>query len=149
MGSLAEQLMNGVSRMVILRSRSEGRVRLAMTPGTVQPKPDEHGHDAAAGQADAAQQLIHHKGHTRHVAGILQHGEEEEQHHDDGRKLSTLPTPVKMPSMTSECTAALTFQLVRAVSTTPVRASMPISMRFWKNRPMTLKVRKNTRPMMR
>ena len=39
MGSLAEQLMNGVSRMVILRSRSEGRVRLAMTPGTVQPKP--------------------------------------------------------------------------------------------------------------
>ncbi len=25
---------------------------------------------------------------------------------------------------------------------------MPISMRFWKNRPMTLKVRKNTRPMM-
>ena len=65
-----------------------------------------------------------------------------------GRKLSTLPTPVKMPSMTNECTAALTFQLVRAVSTTPVRASMPISMRFWKNRPMTLKVRKNTRPMM-
>ena len=39
MGSLAEQLMKGVSRMVILRSRSEGRVRLAMTPGTVHPKP--------------------------------------------------------------------------------------------------------------
>ena len=35
MGSFAEQLMNGVSRMVILRSRSEGRVRLAITPGTV------------------------------------------------------------------------------------------------------------------
>ena len=49
-------------------------------------KADEHGHDAAAGKADAAQQLIHHKGHTRHVAGILQHGEEEEQHHDDGQK---------------------------------------------------------------
>ena len=31
--------MNGVSRMVILRSRSEVSVRLAMTPGTVQPKP--------------------------------------------------------------------------------------------------------------
>ena len=27
-----------------------------------------------------------------------------------GRKLSTLPTPVKMPSMTSEWTASLTFQ---------------------------------------
>ena len=39
MGSLAEQLMKGVRRMVIFRSRSEGRVRLAITPGTVQPKP--------------------------------------------------------------------------------------------------------------
>ena len=31
--------MNGVKRIVILRSRSEGSVRLAITPGTVQPKP--------------------------------------------------------------------------------------------------------------
>ena len=31
--------MYGVSKIVILRSRSEGSVRLAMTPGTVQPKP--------------------------------------------------------------------------------------------------------------
>ena len=43
MGSLAEQLMNGVSRMVILRSRSDGSVRLAMTAGTVQPKPTSMG----------------------------------------------------------------------------------------------------------
>ena len=35
MGSFAEQLINGVSRMVILRSRSDGSVRLAITPGTV------------------------------------------------------------------------------------------------------------------
>ena len=33
------QLINGVSRMVILRSRSLGSVRVAMTAGTVQPKP--------------------------------------------------------------------------------------------------------------
>ena len=31
--------MNGVRRMVSLRSREEGRVRVAMTAGTVQPKP--------------------------------------------------------------------------------------------------------------
>ena len=31
--------MNGVSRIVIFRSRSDGSVRVAMTPGTVQPKP--------------------------------------------------------------------------------------------------------------
>ena len=39
MGSFAEQLMKGVSRMVMVLSRLEGRVRLAMTAGTLQPKP--------------------------------------------------------------------------------------------------------------
>ena len=39
MGSLAEQLMKGVSRMVIFRSRSLERVRVAMMAGTLHPKP--------------------------------------------------------------------------------------------------------------
>ena len=39
MGILALQLMKGVSRMVRRRSRSAERVRVAMTAGTVQPKP--------------------------------------------------------------------------------------------------------------
>ena len=39
MGSLAEQLIKGVSKIVILRSRSDGSVRLAITAGTVHPKP--------------------------------------------------------------------------------------------------------------
>lgn len=39
MGSLALQLMNGVSMMVILRSRSLARVRDAIIAGTLQPKP--------------------------------------------------------------------------------------------------------------
>ena len=39
MGSLAVQLMKGVSSIVILRSRSLGRVRVAITAGTVHPKP--------------------------------------------------------------------------------------------------------------
>ena len=39
MGILALQLMKGVSRMVRRRSRSADRVRVAMTAGTVQPKP--------------------------------------------------------------------------------------------------------------
>ena len=34
-----EQLMNGVSKMVSLRSRSDGSVRVAITAGTVHPKP--------------------------------------------------------------------------------------------------------------
>ena len=39
MGSFAEQLMNGVSMTVILRSCSEGSVRVAMIAGTEQPNP--------------------------------------------------------------------------------------------------------------
>ena len=42
-GSFAEQLMNGVSMMVILRSCSEGSVRVLMIAGTVQPKPTSMG----------------------------------------------------------------------------------------------------------
>ena len=38
-GSFAEQLIKGVSSIVIFLSRSEERVLLAITPGTVQPKP--------------------------------------------------------------------------------------------------------------
>ena len=44
---------------------------------------DEHGDDAAAGQADLTQRLVHHKCDARHVAGIFQNGEEEKQRHDD------------------------------------------------------------------
>ncbi len=39
MGSLAEQLMNGVSRMVIFLSRSLASVRVAMMAGTLHPNP--------------------------------------------------------------------------------------------------------------
>ena len=39
MMSFVVQLMNGISRIVNLRSRSDGSVRVAMTAATVQPKP--------------------------------------------------------------------------------------------------------------
>ena len=39
MGIFALQLIKGVSKIVICRSRSEARVRVAMTAGTLQPKP--------------------------------------------------------------------------------------------------------------
>jgi len=38
-GTFAEQLINGVKRTVILRSLSDESVRLAITPGTLHPKP--------------------------------------------------------------------------------------------------------------
>ena len=39
MGIFAEQLINGMSSMVIFRSRSDESVRVAMMAGTEQPKP--------------------------------------------------------------------------------------------------------------
>ena len=57
-----------------------------MMAGTEQPKPMSMGTNAPAGEADLPQQLIHHEGHPGHVAGVLQDGEEEEQHHDDGQE---------------------------------------------------------------
>lgn len=39
-----------------------------------------------ARQADLPQQPVHYKGHSRHIAGILQNGEEEKQHQDGGQK---------------------------------------------------------------
>ena len=43
MGSLAVQLINGVSIIVILRSRADGSVLVAITPGTVHPNPTNIG----------------------------------------------------------------------------------------------------------
>ena len=43
MGILAEQLIKGVSRIVIRRSRSEASVRVDMMAGTEQPKPTSMG----------------------------------------------------------------------------------------------------------
>ena len=55
--------------------RHDGRHRAA--------EADEHGHEAAAGEAEPSQQLVHHEGNARHVAGVLEDGEQDEEHHDD------------------------------------------------------------------
>ena len=36
------------------------------------PEPDQHRNKRTAGKPDLSQQLIHHKGNARHIAGILQ-----------------------------------------------------------------------------
>ena len=40
---------------------------------------DEHRDDAAAGQTDLSQRLVHYKGDAGHVAGIFQDREEEKK----------------------------------------------------------------------
>ena len=72
--------------MVIFRSRVRGQRAACHDAGHRAAEADEHGHDAAARKTDAPQQLVHHKGHARHIAAILQQGKEEEQGHDDGQE---------------------------------------------------------------
>ena len=46
MGSLAEQDMKGVIKIVLRRSRTLSSARVAITAGTVQPKPKSMGRNA-------------------------------------------------------------------------------------------------------
>lgn len=66
-----------------------------------------------------------------------------------GRKLNTLPTPVKIPSITRECITGLTSVDLKIPSTRFPNLSIPISRRLWSLAPITLKVRKNTSPIIR
>ena len=58
-----------------------------------------------------------------------------------GRKLSTLPTPVKMPSMTRLWMTGFTPMPVRALSVRADSLSIPIASKVWSHLPMTLNVR--------
>ena len=60
-------------------------------------KADEHRHNALSGKADTPQELVHHKRDARHIPGVLQHGKEEEQHHDDRQKLHHVSDAAEQP----------------------------------------------------
>ena len=58
-----------------------------------------------------------------------------------GKKLSTLPTPSKMPETMRLWMVGLTLAEVSAPSTRALRPSMPEARRSCKKAPITLKVR--------
>lgn len=70
----------------MVRSRSDGSVLVAMTAGTVQPKPMSIGTNRLTGKTDAPQQLVHDKRHTRHIARVFQDRQEEKQRHNHGQE---------------------------------------------------------------
>ena len=61
-----------------------------------------------------------------------------------GTKLSTLPTPLNTPSISSECSHSLMPAEVSAPSTTPVSQSMPRVSRSESHLPTNENDRKNT-----
>ncbi len=66
-----------------------------------------------------------------------------------GRKLSTLPTPLKMPSITSDCSTLFTLPASIAIAAASVKAPIAISKRPESHAPMTLKVSQNTAAIIR
>ena len=100
-GSFAEQLINGVRRIVIFLSRSEGRVRLAITPGTVHPNPISIGTMLRPESPIFLRSLSIIKA-TRAIYPVSSSKDRKKNNTIMiGRKLSTLPTPLKIPSMIS------------------------------------------------
>ena len=101
-GSLAEQLINGVRSMVILRSLSDGSVLLAITPGTVQPKPISIGTILLPDRPIFLSSLSI----TKATLAIYPLSSNMDRKKNSvtiiGRNASTLPTPLKIPSITSE-----------------------------------------------
>ena len=97
------QLIKGVRRIVILRSRSLGSVLVDITAGTVQPKPINSGTILRPESPSLRSSLSI----TKATLAIYPLSSSKERKKNNvtiiGRKLKTLPTPAKMPSRINPC----------------------------------------------
>ena len=98
-GNLAVQLINGVNKIVILRSLSLVSVRVAMIAGTVQPNPINNGSMLLPERPILRSSLSITKA-TRAIYPLSSINDKKKNKVTMiGKKLSTLPTPVNIPSM--------------------------------------------------
>lgn len=133
--------MKGMSMMVMRRSRRDGRVLVDMTAGTEQPKPISMGTILLPERPILRRSLSMTKATLAIYPPSSRMERKKKRTIIMGMKLKTLPTPVKMPSTRRDFTAPFTPAAVRALSTSSVRASMPLARRSCRKAPMTLKVR--------
>ena len=90
------------SMIVILRSRSEGSVRVAMIAGTLHPKPISMGTKLRP-ERPIFRSGLSMTNATRAIYPVSSRMDRKKNSTTIvGRKLSTLPTPAKIPSMISE-----------------------------------------------
>ena len=101
-GSFAVQLMKGMSMTVSFLSRSEGSVRLAITPGTEHPNPTSIGTILLPDRPIRLSGLSM----TNAIRAIYPVSSSSDRKKKSimiiGRKEITLPTPLNIPSMISE-----------------------------------------------
>ena len=126
-GSFAVQLIKGVSIMVILLSRLDGSVRVDITAGTVQPKPMSIGTMLLPDSPSFLRSLSMKNATLATYPLSSMIDRKKNSVTTTGRKLSTLPTPLNIPSVTSPCRALFTPAVCIHPDTSTVSASIPAS----------------------
>ena len=143
-GSFAVQLINGVSKIVILRSLSLGSVLVDITAGTVHPNPIKSG-TMLRPESPILRSSLSIKNATLAIYPLSSISDRKKNNVTMiGRNDSTEPTPANIPSITRLCNAEFTPAALSPLSTATVRASIPISRSFCRPAPITLNVNINT-----
>ena len=126
-GSLAVQLINGVRSIVIFLSLSLVSVLVAITAGTVQPKPISIG-TILLPDSPILRRSLSIMNATRAMYPLSSISDRKKNKVTIiGRKLSTLPTPVNIPSITRLLNVPFTLAAVIAASVRVLSLSMPSS----------------------
>ena len=134
--------------MVIFLSLSLGRVLVDMTAGTVQPKPISMG-TMLRPESPILLKSLSMKKATLAIYPLSSSMDIKKKRVTMmGRKLSTLPTPSNMPSRTSPLSTLLTSIESSSPDVSILRLSIRLSRIPCRKAPITLKVRKNTSPIM-
>ena len=126
--------------MVILRSLSLDRVRVAIMAGTEHPKPISIGTKLRPERPIFLRSLSITKA-TRAMYPVSSKIERKKNRVTiTGRKVMTLPTPLQIPSTTRECTTGLIPKSVSPLSMTEISASTPSSIKSDSHAPIREKV---------
>ena len=138
---MAVQLINGVKRIVILRSRSLVKVLVAITAGTVHPNPISIGTILRPDNPIFRSTLSITNATLAMYPLSSINDKKKNKVTMIGKKLNTLPTPVKIPSITRLWIAWFTWAAVNAWSVSTEILSIPNCKIPWSQAPITLNVR--------
>ena len=92
---LAQEHVDGqLCRTAHERRKDNGQLAVALrgkrarchNAGHAAAETNEHGNNAAARKSQLTQRFVHNERHARQIAAIFKHGQEEEQHGNDGQK---------------------------------------------------------------
>ena len=147
-GIFAVHDIKGMRRMVSLRSRSEGNVRVDITAGTEHPKPTSMGTTLRPESPRRRSR----RSMTNAMRAMYPESSSSERKKKRstimGMKLTTAPTPAHIPSVTRLCTTSLICMYCMTPDSHCVKASTPCPKTSCNHAPRLSKVRKKTSAMM-